>query len=167
MAKFVVKRVINEYPIVIPKLKLKGHIDTILFAELDSTPICIIIDFKTIGSYPYKKKFGRYNIDPNPSRHQELQLATYAVAVEKDFNISNSQLFIVYYNKDTSGLKVLEVKRKYMNEAIEYWTKVNEVCSKGLPELKTDESPIQEWECRYCQFLDICNLDRKFSLILN
>ena len=160
MAKFVIKRVINEHSIVIPKLNLKGHIDTILFAELDSKPICLIIDFKSIGSYPYSKKFGKYK-DANPSKHQELQLATYAVAVERDFDVSDSLLFLVYYNKDTSRLKALRVERDFMNEAIEYWTKVNDICSKGLPELKAWESPMIGWECGYCQYLDRCNEDKE------
>ena len=126
MAKIELLRVINEHPILIPKLNLKGHIDTILFLKYDSKDIVLIIDFKTIGSYPYKLKFGRSK-EVNPSRHQEMQLAIYAVAVERDFDISNSLLFLVYYNKDTSRLKALRVEKDFMNEAIEYWTKVNEV----------------------------------------
>jgi CRISPR/Cas system-associated exonuclease Cas4 (RecB family) len=160
MSKFQVTRVINEHPIVISKLKLKGHIDTILFAKYDSKDICVIIDFKSIGSYPYKLKFGRKK-DFNPSYHQEMQLAIYAVAVEHDFNISNSQMFLFYYNKDTSMLKAVEVDRRYMNDAIQYWLNVKEACINGLPKLEQGTSPIQKWECNYCSFLDRCNEDEE------
>jgi CRISPR/Cas system-associated exonuclease Cas4 (RecB family) len=158
MSEFQITRVINEHPIVISKLKLKGHIDTILFAKHDSKDVCIIIDFKSIGSYPYKKKFGRKK-DPTPSYHQEMQLAIYAVAVEHDFNISDSQMFLVYYNKDTSMFKTIEVDRKYMNEAVEYWIKVNKACKEGLPKLLFGYSPKQKWECGYCSFADKCKQD--------
>lgn len=161
MSKFVIRRVINEHPIEIPKLKLKGHIDMILFAEIDSVPVCLIIDLKSIGSYPYKKKFGRKeNREVNPSRHHELQLATYSLAVEKDFDVSDSQMFLVYYNKDTSKFKVQAVKRDFMNEAIEYWTRINDLVSKGLPKVNNIESPIRDWECGYCQFKDKCIEDQ-------
>ena len=110
MAKIELLRVINEHPILIPKLNLKGHIDTILFLKYDSKDIVLIIDFKTIGSYPYKLKFGRSQ-EVHPSRHQEMQLAIYAVAVERDFDISDSELFLVYYNKDN----IIRVKSGILN----------------------------------------------------
>ena len=160
MAKIELLRVINEHPILIPKLNLKGHIDTILFLKYDSKDIVLIIDFKTIGSYPYKLKFGRSK-EVNPSRHQEMQLAIYAVAVERDFDISDSELFLVYYNKDTSMMKAVSVDRRYMNESIEYWMQVNEICKQGLPPLKFGQSPIMKWECNYCTYLDKCSEDTK------
>ena len=162
MRKFVIKRVINEHPIEISKLKLKGHIDMILFAEIDSIPVCLIIDIKSIASYPYKKKFGRsYNREQDPSIHQELQLATYALAVEKDFGVSDSQMFLVYYNKDNSKFKVLPVKRNFMNQAMEYWMTLNSYISKDLPKIDNINSPIKGWECNYCQYKDKCTEDHK------
>ena len=51
--------------------------------EMESGEI-FLYDLKTIGSYPYKLKFGR-NPERNQSIHQELQLGTYGLAVLEKF----------------------------------------------------------------------------------
>ena len=43
-----------------------------------------------------------------------------------------------------------------LDTASAYWEQVNEIHSKGMPPLKENESPIMDWECKYCNFSVEC-----------
>lgn len=120
-----------------------------------------VYDFKTIGSYPYKLKFGRIaNRESNPSIHQELQLSTYAYAIKKEFGRCDG-IYLIYYNKDTSMMKTIEVDMSYMDDAVNFWTSINQIhanpiSNNYLPPFQDNVSPVREWECKYCKFKDYC-----------
>ena len=75
-----IKEIYIEKELIIDKIKVRGFAD--LIVEMEDGYI-FLYDFKSIGSYPYKLKFGRKKED-KPLTH-ELQLATYGIAVEKEF----------------------------------------------------------------------------------
>ena len=113
-----------------------------------------LIDFKTIGSYPFKLKFGR-DARPDGAIHQDLQLATYGLAVQKEFGRLDG-MYLMYYNKDTSVMKDKQVPLTFLARAEMFWERINEEHDKGLPMFREGVSPVKDWECKYCQFVDHC-----------
>ena len=95
-----------------------------------------------------------------PSIHQELQLATYGLAVEKEFGRLDG-ILILYYNKDTSMLRYKEVCSVRLLSALGFWERINTEHSRNsLPTLQEGISPVAKWECSYCAFKSRCEEDR-------
>ena len=44
-----------------------------------------------------------------------------------------------------------------VEQAYTYCKNVNEEQKNGLPEFRLGISPVQKWQCNYCQFKDHCN----------
>ena len=44
-----------------------------------------------------------------------------------------------------------------MDDAIEYWTSVNAEHEEGLPEINLGISPVEKWECNYCDWHTLCS----------
>ena len=147
-----VKDIKMEYPIDVEELNVKGFIDMVIFMEDGSI---YVYDFKTIGSWSWKFKFGRKYKDPNPSFHQETQLGTYGYAIKKEFGRCDG-LYLLYYNKDNSQYKECEVDLEFIDRAYNYWNEVKDSHEQGLPMLQEGVAPVQEWECRYCNYKDLC-----------
>ena len=138
-----------EKNIEIKELNVRGHYDCVF--EGDNV---YLFDFKTIASWSYSKKFGR-NKDFDPSIHQELQLGTYGHAIKKEFGRLDG-MFLCYYKKDDSRMKIIPVSLDYVDKAKRFWTNVNEEIKGGLPMFNLGVSPASSWNCRYCQFYDHC-----------
>ena len=68
-----------EEEILIPEYNVRGFYDLVAVSNIDGK--VFLIDFKTMASFSWSKKFGWKNKDKNPSMHQELQLATYGIAI--------------------------------------------------------------------------------------
>jgi len=67
---------------------------------------------------------------------------------------------LLYYNKDTSVMKEIDVDLSMMAQASEYWRENLDANSKGHPPaLETNLSPAYDWECKYCDFKDYCGND--------
>ena len=146
-----IKKIHTEKEIKLEQFKVRGHYDMVF--EMESGEI-FLYDLKTIGSYPYKLKFGR-NAEKTQSIHQELQLATYGLAVLEKFDRLDG-MFLYYYNKDTSRLKQKEVPMTYLNQAEHYWRELNNRLEMGCPPVEKDVSPVNSWECNYCDWKDHC-----------
>ena len=149
----------TEYGILIEELNVMGSADIVL---LDSEGTASVLDIKTTHSYKWKMMFGR-NKEKSPSRMYELQLGTYALGVcnQENVNPDSISLYLVYYKKDDSSMKYVDVNPVWMDNAAEYWVTLNETLSlvKEEADLPRDtlNVPIENWECRYCQFESICN----------
>tara|TARA_R100000808_G_scaffold22392_1_gene48698 strand:+ start:2696 stop:3484 length:789 start_codon:yes stop_codon:yes gene_type:complete len=113
-----------------------------------------LIDFKTANSYSFKLKFGRIP-KPNVMTHQEMQLGTYGLAVQEKFGRLDG-MYLMYYNKDTSVVKETKVPLTFLKKAESFWSNINREHERGLPMFKEGVSPVQDWECKYCQFYDHC-----------
>ena len=147
-----VKNVIVEHPIDVEELNVKGYIDMVV--EMEDGKV-YVYDIKTIGSWSWKFKFGRKKED-KPSFHQELQLGTYGYAIQKEYGRCDG-LALVYYNKDTSMVKQCEVDLDFIDQAYTYWTSViDNHKDNNLPPLQQGVSPVMDWECRYCNFVKLC-----------
>ena len=142
-----------EKEIVLPEFNVRGFYDLVAVSQYDGS--VYLIDFKTMANFSWSRKFGWKNVDPNPSIHQEIQLATYGLFVQKEFKRIDG-MFLYFYNKDNSKMRSVEVPLTMLKRAENFWINVNEEHKKGLPSFKQGVSPVQDWNCRYCRFLDHC-----------
>ena len=55
----------------------------------------------------------------------------------------------------------VSVPLSYTNRAFNFWYNINEEHKKGLPDFKQGVSPVQDWNCSYCPYLDHCNPPNK------
>ena len=148
-----IKQMLMEHPIDAPELNIKGFVDIVV--ELESGEV-YVYDIKTIGSWSWKFKFGRKK-ENKPSIHQELQLGSYGFAIREEFGRCDG-LFLLYYNKDNSDVKQMEVGLDFIDQSYNYWIRVQDLHSmQGLPYLQEGESPVMAWECKYCQYKDLCD----------
>ena len=148
-----IKEIYIEKELIIDKIKVRGFADLIVEME---DGYMFLYDFKSIGSYPYKMKFGRKK-ESSPLTH-ELQLATYGIAVKEEFGrLDGMQL--VYYNKDNSRIKAVDIDLDLLNVAEDFWIRKSQEHIDGLPILEECVSPVMEWEGNYCNFKDRCEED--------
>lgn len=143
-----------EEEIQIPSLNVRGFYDLVAVSKDDGS--VHLIDFKTMASYSWSMKFGRKYFDANASVHQELQMGTYGLALKEKFGRLDS-MWLYYYNKDTSRMRGHQVPMHMLDRAKAFWTNVNEEHKKGLPMFRERFSPVEDWNCNYCRFLDHCN----------
>tara|TARA_R100000742_G_C4260464_1_gene78273 strand:- start:28 stop:837 length:810 start_codon:yes stop_codon:yes gene_type:complete len=138
-----------EQEVIVEDLNIRGFYDLVVHEDGVH-----LIDFKTIASWPYKKKFGRSPVMDN-SNHHELQVASYGLGVIKQFGRLDS-MSLCYYNKDNSRLKFHPISMMYLDQAKTYWEEINEEHKRGLPPFRMGTSPKAEWVCNYCSFADHC-----------
>lgn len=146
--------IVTEHRIEMPELNVVGHLDVgVIDKETDKIHV---YDIKTAGAWKWRMKFGR-NPDKNPSVNYELQLATYGMGLGLEHDITDVELSIQWYNKDSSMMREESISSLYMDEAFDYWTHLNEVkddveSPEELIPGKHENVPIYNWECKYCEF---------------
>ena len=146
----------TEHKVELPEINVVGHLD--IAVEKDNS--LDVYDIKTCASYKWRKQFGLIkNRDKNPSVNYELQIGTYAIGMANQIGIDPDKIFmyLAWYNKDNSGMKVKEVPVFWMDNAFEYWTDLIDAQSKtgdNPDELipGTPNVPVANWECKYCEF---------------
>tara|TARA_R110002012_G_scaffold674_5_gene3018 strand:+ start:493 stop:1287 length:795 start_codon:yes stop_codon:yes gene_type:complete len=143
----------TEQEVTIDELNVRGFYDIV--AENDEV---YLYDLKSCGGYSWKMKFGRKPTF-NPSIHYELQLGTYGYAIKEQFGRLDG-MFLYYYNKDNSMMRAVSVPLTYISRAYLFWRNINDEHKQGLPPFRKGVSPVQDWQCNYCQFLDHCNPPR-------
>ena len=143
-----------EHPIDVPELNVKGFVDLVAFYDNGEIHVA---DIKTVGSWSWRYKFGRRK-QGNPSIHQELQLGTYGYAIKEEFGRCDG-LSILNYNKDNSDFRRSDIDIDFINRAYDFWINVKEMHKRGLPPMQEGESPVSEWECKYCNYQGECNVN--------
>ena len=143
-----------EGEVKIEELNVRGFYD-IVAKHTDNGKRVYLYDIKTCGAWSWKMKFGRKKT-LNPSIHYELQLGTYGYALKQQFGQLDG-MFLYYYNKDDSKMKCVEVPLTYISRAYLFWKNINDEHKQGLPQFRTGVSPVQKWQCNYCQFKEHCN----------
>ena len=143
-----------EKEIILPELNVRGFYDLVAVSQENGG--VYLIDFKTMANFSWSRKFGWKNPDPNASVHQEIQLATYGLYVEKEFGRLDG-MYLYYYNKDNSQMRSVNVGLHMLKRAHSFWVNVNEEHKKGLPMFKEGVSPVEDWNCKYCRYLDHCS----------
>ena len=125
-----------------------------------------LYDIKTAAAYKWTTMFGRVeNRKPNSAKNYKLQLGTYALGINEKFNPGKIEMYLLWYNKNTSHMREQPVDPKWMDDALEYWAGLNgwlDDCGKKFEEdlvVGVEGVPFQDWECRYCQYYSICPSD--------
>ena len=149
--------VYQEKEIIIDFVNVRGFYDLVLKME---TGEVYLYDYKTMASFPWKLKFGNkpimsYNKPAKNSLKYEFQIGTYGYAVKKEFGRLDG-MFLVYYNKDTSVMRQIPVDLSYTEKAIQFWKEVNSEHKLGMPKFEKGLSPVESWECSYCNWQDLC-----------
>jgi|TARA_Y100000034_G_scaffold44559_1_gene54683 hypothetical protein len=148
-------QIVTEHRIELPEINVVGHLDIGIISK-DKNKIKIY-DLKSCGAWKWRMKFGR-KPDKNPSTNYELQVGTYGMGLGREYGITDIDLNLLWYNKDTSAMREENINSIWIEEAFEYWTDLNEVVdSISKPEELTPSDPnvpIYSWECKYCEYKD-------------
>ncbi len=151
-----IKEVLIEKDMHLEDLNVRGFADLVVLTNDDRV---YLYDFKTINDWSYKMKFSKkYKDKAEGSIHQELQLATYGIWLERVYGKVDG-MYIIYYNKNTSIMKQLEVPNDRISDAISFWKETIDNHKDGLPRLQENVSPVMKWECSYCEYLTKCKED--------
>ena len=162
-----VKRSIHiEEKIKLEQLEVTGTFDS---GEMINDTISNKIEFnlydlKTAAAYKWTTKFGlKKNRVASTDTNYKLQLGTYALGIRHKYEPDRINMYLVWYNKNTSQMREQLVSPEWIDKALEYWIEIHEMkedMQKGFEdELIPEEDygvPMQDWECRYCQYYSIC-----------
>ena len=143
-----------EGEVKIEELNVRGFYDVVSKHTLGEQQI-YLYDIKTCGGYAWSLKFGRKK-QFDPSIHYELQLGTYGYAIKQKFGQLDG-MYLYYYNKDTSAMRAVQVPLTFVSRAYLFWKNINDEHKQGLPDFRVGVSPVQKWQCNYCQFKSHCN----------
>ena len=146
-----------EGEVKIEELNVRGFYD-VVSKRVSGEQRIYLYDIKTCGGWSWKMKFGRSK-NLNPSIHYELQLGTYGYAIKQQFGQLDG-MYLYYYNKDDSKMRSVQVPLTYVSRAYLFWKNINDEHKQGLPEFRVGVSPVQKWQCNYCQFRSHCNPPR-------
>ena len=139
----------------------RGHVDT--YITFASELKLEVYDLKTINSFGWRVRFGKTKFeDTNRFNHQ--QLATYTSALMSTLGIRDSEMFLVYHNKDTGLMKTIQVGNEYLDIAKNYWddlaafmrsAKDDNFINNVMP-YEFIMVPVEKWECGWCNYLPHC-----------
>jgi Fe-S-cluster formation regulator IscX/YfhJ len=91
------------------------------------------------------------------------RVCTYAIALSNELQLPNVIPMLVYYNKDTSRIKTVEIPFSFMDEAQQYWEDTRDIIDElgdDFNEIDANSMvgvPFSDWECGYCEFKDKCH----------
>jgi hypothetical protein len=74
---------------------------------------------------------------------------------------NNISINIVWYNKNDSKMKISEISTDALHAAIAYWNDLNDFINEeqGIESIPPNGAvgvPMQDWECKYCQYKQYC-----------
>ena len=150
-----------EKELYIESLNVRGFIDLLMVDD------GILYDIKSCNSWKWRTMFGRTHFDPESIKNYMMQTATYGYWYqqrEDDYWYGNRQddlkgMALLFYNKDNSQMREVEVPMQTINEAVDYWdTVLNAVKDKKRPPISLGFAPMYKWECnaKYCSYFDAC-----------
>ena len=149
-----------EHKVVLEDLNVVGHLDLGIYDE--EQDILYITDIKTAHSHKWQRTFGR-KYGKSPSENYYLQLATYGLGLIKEIGHEPEtiELSLTWYKKDDSMLREEKLDNDYINQAIDYWSDLQDTIKDmtNEDELIRDVSantPVMDWECRYCNYQERC-----------
>jgi CRISPR/Cas system-associated exonuclease Cas4 (RecB family) len=157
------KQYYYEYPVKIEELRLEGTLDMAIYDRVLNE--LYVADLKSIGSYPYKLRFGRDKAKNKNkvSNNYEMQVATYAIALSNKLEEPNVFPQLIFYNKDTSKIKSTNVPLYVLDDAMAYWEDLVDLIDElgdDFKDVSPDSMigvPYSSWECNYCQYKDKCH----------
>ena len=77
---------------------------------------------------------------------------------EFDFlNYDNIKMSLTWYKKETSDVRVSNIPSYWIEQAENYWTKINKRIYEEdtIPSVGEEDTPVYDWECNYCPYHEI------------
>ena len=157
--------IFSEKKVNLDKYNITGTLDIGEYIEEDG--IFNLYDLKTTAAYKWSTMFGiKKNRQPTFQFDKyRMQLATYGMAIKEELDIKELNMFLVFYNKNTSMIREVKVYAdEWIKKAIDYWEELKSLAStmkNGLFEEKLRPGwqfgvPYEDWECKYCNYKTIC-----------
>jgi len=147
-----------EKELFLEDLMVRGFID-LAFVDKD-----ILYDIKTMNSRSWSMTFGT-KYGKGISKFNQMQLGTYGLWYQREYKTLKG-LSLVFYNKDTSVMREVELSLDVVDDAQEYWEKVKRMTSGDKPPpIAMRSSPVEDWECSYCNLIEACGGGVKPSLL--
>ena len=156
----------TEHKVNIESLNITGTLDAGEYIESGKARTYNLYDLKSSAAYKWSTMFGfKKNRQPTFEYDKyRMQLATYAMAVKEEHDINAINMFLVFYNKNTSMMREVKIYAdEWIEKAGEYWNELNEfkeVMGKNFEEkLRPGFQfgvPFEDWECSYCSYEAIC-----------
>ena len=154
----------SEHKINIDKYNVTGTLD---IGEYTKNKVFNLYDLKTTAAYKWSTMFGiKKNRQPTFQYDKyRMQLATYALGMKEELDISEVNMFLVFYNKNTSMIREVKVyAEEWIQKAKDYWDELlslSEIMKDGVFEEKLRPGwqfgvPFEDWECKYCNYKTIC-----------
>ena len=145
-----------EKEIEIPRLNVRSWIDLMMIDDNR------LYDIKTCNDWSWKSMFGKYG-SGEPKDNYCYQMGTYGLYF-KEIGQDVDSMALLFYNKNNSRMKEVEVPLEFIDKAEQYWNTLAEYINNGIPPIEYDEveefgtSPVESWECnaKYCSFFDAC-----------
>ena len=155
-----------EEKIKLEQLEVSGTFDAgeRIVDTINDTVEFNLYDLKTAAAYKWTTKFGRkQNRVADSDLNYKLQLGTYALGIRHKYEPDRINMYLVWYNKNTSQMREQLVSPEWIDKALEYWIEIHEM-KEDMGKSFEDELipqvsygvPMQDWECRYCQYYSIC-----------
>ena len=162
----------TEHKVNIEGLNITGTLDAGEYIESGKARTYNLYDLKSSAAYKWSTMFGiKKNRQPTFEHDKyRMQLATYAMAVKEEHDINALNMFLVFYNKNTSMMREVKVYAdEWIEKAQTYWEELNEIDMNIGPENFEKELkpgfqfgvPFEDWECSYCPFKSRCEEDTK------
>ena len=158
--------VYTEHEIHLPykPIDVVGHLDLAIVNLTEE--VILIKDYKTVNEWAWKFKFdSKLKKKSKQSKMYSLQVATYALGMLEEHPDYDVEMFLHYYNKNDSKMREVSVRKGSLIMADDYWKELNEFFDEtddediyNMPKNSTFEIPMEDWECRYCGYLEECKL---------
>ena len=102
-------------------MNVRGFYDMVAEVETDGV---FLYDIKTIGSYPWKIKFGK-NAQAEPNNNHFLQLGTYGFLLEKERKLCDKVVYMAnaYLDKNDGSMQIREAPSVFKDMAKAWWQK--------------------------------------------
>ena len=157
--------IFSERKVNLDKYNVTGTLDIGEYIEDDG--IFNLYDLKTAAAYKWSTMFGiKKNRQPTFEYDKyRMQLATYGMAIQEELEVKELNMFLVFYNKNTSMIREVKVYAdEWIEKAKDYWEELlslSKTMKDGLFEEKLRPGwqlgvPYEDWECKYCNYKTIC-----------
>jgi len=144
--------ILIEKELYIEDLNVRGFID---LAMIDDG---ILYDIKSCNSWKWRTMFGKTHFDPESIKNYMMQIATYGIWYQQNYEELKG-MALLFYNKDNSQMREVEVPMTMIDEAVLYWDSVMDAFQDNeCPPINLGFAPMYKWECnaKYCSYFDAC-----------
>ena len=144
--------ILIEKELYIEDLNVRGFID---LAMIDDG---ILYDIKSCNSWKWRTMFGKTHFDPESIKNYMMQIATYGIWYQQNYEELKG-MALLFYNKDNSQMREVEVPMTMIDEAANYWDSLLDAFQdKECPPVSLGFAPTYKWECnaKYCSYFDAC-----------